>query len=41
MLLNFEDTLLSTMTESEEIEHILGILMDQQYSLKTVLKYFR
>ena len=34
MLLNFEDTLGSTMTEADRIEKIFGIIISQEYSLK-------
>ena len=41
MLLNFEGTLESTIIEADYIEHILGIILDQKYSLKVILKSFR
>ena len=40
MFINFEETLESKITESDNIEKILRIIMDQQYSLKAGLKLF-
>ena len=41
MLLNFEDTLGSTMTEVDRIEHILEIIIFQEHSLKAGFECFR
>ena len=40
MLLNFEDTLGSTMTEVDRIEHILEIIIFQEHSLKAGFDVF-
>ena len=40
MLLNFEETLGSTMTEADRIENILGIIISQEYILKAGFKCF-
>ena len=39
MLINYEYKLGSTRTE-KKIEEVLGVIMDQQYSIKAVLKRF-
>ena len=40
MLNNFEDKLESMKTETDKIEHTLGIIMDKKYSLNAGFKYF-
>ena len=40
MLLNYGYTLVSISTQKDEIKQELGVIMDQQYSLKAGLKRF-
>ena len=39
MLINYGDRLASTSTKEEEIEQLLGVIMAEQYSLKSSLNY--
>ena len=40
MLLNYGDTLGSTRTKEDEIQQVLGVILDQQYSIKAGFKRF-
>ena len=38
MFLNFEDKINSSLTYSDMIEQVLGVIMEQEYSLKVGLR---